>query len=205
MQTAQKYLRIWRGRDLHRDPQLFPSLTSLELFGNDRPLEIDLGCGTGVLACSRARKFPGVNFLGIDQSQKPLFCAIAEAVTLGIENVKFIRGDFEAMMTLFRPQTIGAAFYLFPKPPRDYHLERANGRRRQFLRTVHDALSLGGRFYFATDSSLFFECLSGIIRNDLRYTALEVANIDFEMSTKYRQIWEQRGRSVNSLVIEKGL
>jgi tRNA (guanine-N7-)-methyltransferase len=203
-QAAAKYLRIWYGGDLHREPQRFPALTSPELFGNDRPMEIDFGCGTGVLACSRARRFPDVNFLGIDQSRKPLFCAIRDAVAFNLENVKFIRGDFNVMLALLRPQTIRRAFYLFPNPPQDYHLDRANVRRRDFLQALYRALAVGGRFYFATDSNPFFGCLSGILRNDLHYKTLNPEIADSDISTRYRRIWEERGRNVQSLVVEKG-
>jgi tRNA (guanine-N7-)-methyltransferase len=203
-QARMKYLRIWYGGDVHRDPHRFPGLTSPELFGNDRPLEIDFGCGTGVLMCGRAEKYPDVNFLGIDQSQKPLFCAVREAVALSLNNVKFIRGDFEVMLALLRPQTISAAYYLFPNPPQDYHLIRANVRRRSFLQTLYGALVIGGRFYFATDSTSFFGCMNGILRNELRYTTLVSEFGDPSMSTRYRRIWEERGRNVKSFTVEKG-
>jgi len=203
-QAAAKYLRIWYGGELHSEPGRFPGLTSQELFGNARPLEIDFGCGTGVLACSRAQKFPDVNFLGIDNSQKPLFCAIRDAVTLDLENVKFIRGNFNLMLALLRPQSVCTAFYLFPNPPQDYHQGRANGRRRNFLQALHTALVPGGRFYFATDSGLFFGCMNAIIQDDLHYTSLNPEIADSDISTRYRRIWEERGRNVKSLVVEKG-
>jgi tRNA (guanine-N7-)-methyltransferase len=203
--VAAKYLRVWSGRDLHRDPQRFPALTSPELFGNDRPLEIDVGCGTGVLACGRARRFSDVNVLGIDSSQKPLFCAIRDAVALNLENVKFIRGNFNLMLPLFRPQTVRAAFYLFPNPPQDYHLERANMQRRNFLQTIHRVLAPGGRFYFATDSDAFFRCMNGILRNNLQCAAVDAEIVDSDIHTRYQRHWEERGRNVKSFMLEKGL
>jgi tRNA (guanine-N7-)-methyltransferase len=201
--TSEKYLRIWRGRDLHRDPHRFPALTSQDLFGNENPLEIDFGCGTGVLACGRARVFPDVNLLGIDSSQKPLFCAIRDAAALNLDNVKFIRGNFNVMLPLLVPQTVRSAFYLFPNPPQDYHLARANARRRNFLQVLYGALVPGGRFYFATDSDVFFGCMDGILRNDVSCNVLSAGTVDPDIRSRYGNLWEEHGRNVKSLVLEK--
>ncbi len=203
-QIAAKYLYHWYGGDLRREPHRFPGLTSPELFGNSRPLEIDFGCGTGILACGRAKQCPDINMLGIDQSQKPLYCAIRDAAAFKLENIKFLRGNFSIMVPLLRPQTVSAAFYLFPNPPRDYHKERANARRRQFLQNLHSALIPGGRIHFATDAPLFFECVNDIIKNDLHFNILDSEIADCDMITRYWRMWEEQGRSVRSFVVEKG-
>jgi tRNA (guanine-N7-)-methyltransferase len=202
-QTAAKYLLRWVGRDLHHEPHRFPALTSPELFGNNHPLEIDLGCGSGILACSRAKQYPGINVLGIDQSQKPLYCAVADAAENQLANIKFLRGNFRVMLPLLRPQTISAAFYLFPNPPRDYYKERSNARRRHFLQSLHNALAPGGRIYFATDEPLFFQCMNGIAKSSLRYKTLESDAADYDMMTRYRRIWKERGKDIRGFVIEK--
>jgi tRNA (guanine-N7-)-methyltransferase len=201
--VAAKYLRQWCGRDLHCEPHRFPALTSPDLFGNDRPLEIDFGCGTGVLACTRARQFPHVNFVGIDLSQKPIYCAIREAAVSNLENIMFIRANFNTMLPLLRPQTVSTAYYLLPNPPEDYKNERANTRRRDFLRSLYNALASGGRFFFATDSDAFFECIRNILNRDLGYEPLTIENTD--ISSEYWRHWEEHGRNVKSLVVEKSV
>jgi tRNA (guanine-N7-)-methyltransferase len=198
-----KYLFRWEGRYLFHEPHRYPGLTSPEIFGNDKPLEIDIGCGQGVLTCSRARQYPDRNFIGIDKSHKPIFCAVHDAAATGLDNIKFIRSDFLAMLGLFRPQTVRTAYYLFPNPPQDYHQERANGRRRAFLQNIHDALLPGGRLYFATDAPAFFACMNDIIEKDLCFTILGNESADAIMTTHYRQLWEREGRPYQGLVVEK--
>ena len=204
-QTAEKYFQCWNGRDVRREPHRFPGLTSPELFGNNRPLEIDFGCGTGIFACGRAKQYPDINMLGIDQSQKPLFCAIADAAALSLENIKFLRGDFEIMLPLVRPQTISAAFYLFPNPPQDYQKARANVRRQRFMQILYNALTAGGRIFFATDEPGYFECMQDIIKNDLQLKTHASTIADHYMNSRYSRLWEEKGRDVKSFVIEKNL
>lgn len=202
-QTASKYLYRWRGGDLFHEPQRFPTLTSQELFGNNKPLEIDFGCGQGILACSRARQFSDINIFGIDKSQKPLYCAIRDASELKLDNIKFVRSDFRIMLPLLRPRTVSAAYYLFPNPPDDLHLEKANTRRRLFLQSIYDALVPGGSFHFATDAISFFQCMYGMMKNVLQYRVFDSSTVDSGISTCYRQRWEQQGRPFRSIVVEK--
>jgi len=202
-QAAAKYLFRWPGIDLHREPHRFPALTSPDLFGNDRPLEIDFGCGTGMLACGRARQFPDVNLLGIDLSQKPLYCAIRDAGALNLDNVKFVRGNFNEMLPLLRPNTVAAAFYLLPNPPQDYHKERANARRRNFLQAVYNALVPCGRFFFASDSKAFFGCIRKILQSDLHYEILNLESAGWDLCTYYWRVWEGQGRKVEGCAVGK--
>jgi tRNA (guanine-N7-)-methyltransferase len=202
-QTAAKYLYRWHGRGLFHEPHRFPSLTSPELFGNNNPLEIDFGCGQGILACSRAKQYSDSNILGIEKSQKPLYCAIRDAAELKLDNIKFVRGDFNFMLPLLRPRTVSTAYYLFPNPPQNFYMDRTNAQRRFFLKSVHDALVPGGRLYFATDALSFFECMHDILKNSLQYRTFDSATVGFDISTHYRQRWEQQGRPFRSIVVEK--
>jgi tRNA (guanine-N7-)-methyltransferase len=201
--VAAKYLHSWYGGDVVNNPQQFPGLTSTELFGNTNNLEIDFGCGTGVLACNRAAQNPEINVIGIDVSQKPIFCAINEANARGISNVKFIRNNFNVLLPLLKPQSVSAAYYLFPNPPHDYNQERANKRRLEFLEAIYNALADGGKFTFATDSKAMFECMIKIIHTELHYKTHEIDIISSDIFTWYRSIWESRGRAVMGIAVEK--
>lgn len=202
-QTAAKYLYRWHGGDLFHEPHCFPALTSQDLFGNNKPLEIDFGCGQGLLACSRARQYSGSNILGIEKSQKPIYCSIRDAAEQKLDNIKFVQGDFNMMLPLLRPGTVSTTFYLFPNPPEDYYVDRANAKRRLFLQSIYDALAPGGCFYFTTDALPFFKCMHNILKNSLQYRTFESDTIDSDIFTCYRQRWEQQGRSFRSIVVEK--
>jgi tRNA (guanine-N7-)-methyltransferase len=202
-QTAAKYLCRWHGYDLVHEPHRFPNLTSSAFFGNNHPLEIDFGCGHGILACGRAKQYSDSNIIGIEKSQKPLHCAIRDAAELKLDNIKFIHGDFNFMLPLLQPRTVSAAYYLFPNPPQHFYLDRANAQRRLFLQSIHDALVPGGRLYFATDALSFFERMYDILKNTLQYRIFDPATVDSGICTRYRQRWEQQGRPFKSIVVEK--
>ncbi|MBN1604743.1 MAG: methyltransferase domain-containing protein [Chitinispirillaceae bacterium] len=202
-QVAKKYLRYWYGGDIIREPDRFPGLTSPDLFGNCNPLEIDFGCGMGVLSCNRAQQSPAINVLGIDVSQKPLFCAINDAHHRGLDNIKFVRGNFNALLPLLKSETVSTAYYLFPNPPHDYFHQRANTGRKRFLETLYSSLVKDGRLVFATDSVDFFKCMEIIITKELNYNLF---SLDFDssgISTWYRNIWESRGKDVMGIAVVK--
>ena len=57
------------GLSLLLDLPYYPSqlLALNEKFGNDNPVEVEIGCGKSKFLNARARLHPDINFLGIDQ------------------------------------------------------------------------------------------------------------------------------------------
>src|SRR5438128_1490010 len=86
-QTASKYLFVWHARELYHRPDQFPRIASEHLFWDERPLELEIGCGTGEFLCGLAAREPAANFVGIDISLKSLYAAVENARSLSLDNI----------------------------------------------------------------------------------------------------------------------
>ena len=73
------------------DPRALPSFT--EIFGNDSPVEIEIGCGKAKFLIARAIEHPELNFLGIDIVWRWMRFAVERSHKRTLENVKFIKAD----------------------------------------------------------------------------------------------------------------
>jgi SAM-dependent methyltransferase len=56
---------------------------------------LDFGCGPGILTTFYARQFPHVDFVGLDRSAASVLAAQERAKALGLNNVRFERGDVD--------------------------------------------------------------------------------------------------------------
>jgi SAM-dependent methyltransferase len=62
---------------------------------------LDLGCGPGEITCELARRYPAVEFIGVDHSAVAIERAGANAAGLGLGNARFLTGD----LTSYTPDT----------------------------------------------------------------------------------------------------
>jgi tRNA (guanine-N7-)-methyltransferase len=76
---------------LREDPRNFPSLS--DLYGNDNPVEIEIGCGKGKFLIARAMENPEVNFLGIDVVWKWMKYGVERSRKRRLTNIRFIKTD----------------------------------------------------------------------------------------------------------------
>ena len=63
------------------------------LFGNDHPVELEIGSGKGLFLANAARANPGHNFLGVELSRKYARLAAERLAKHGIANAKVWAGD----------------------------------------------------------------------------------------------------------------
>ena len=122
------------------------------LFGDRKPLEVDVGCGKGRFLTAKARKQPDRNFLGIDRLLVRLRKVDRKLTRHTLTNVRLLRIEAAyAVQHLLPPDSVSVFYILFPDP----WPKRRHHRRRfvtaEFLAPLARVLAPGAEFRVATD------------------------------------------------------
>lgn len=121
-------------------------------FGNQAPLEVDLGSGRGVYALERAARFPFVNVVALEIRKKWLVQLRAHARRRGVRNLRAVRCDVaEDLPMLFAPATVSGFTIHHPDP-----WWKKRHRKRRLVRPTMVALLVrllrpGGWIFAQTD------------------------------------------------------
>ncbi|MFI3330439.1 MAG: tRNA (guanosine(46)-N7)-methyltransferase TrmB [Rikenellaceae bacterium] len=87
-----------------------------EVFGNDNPVILELGCGRGEYTVELARKYPNVNFIGVDIKGARMWRGAKSATEESLGNVAFLRTRIEFINSLFAENEIDGLWITFPDP-----------------------------------------------------------------------------------------
>jgi tRNA (guanine-N7-)-methyltransferase len=194
---AQQYLRGFNSKELFSHPERFNPLDSYHLFNNDRPLHLEIGCGTADFLCALALDNPSANFVGVDIAAKPLFKAVRNAAALALSNIMFIKGDIGLLCPLLADGALQAIYLHFPDP----HMKTRYRKRRvlseAFLDHADRALAPGGLLSFMTDHQAFFLETLGLLEQDHRFTKTHperyLVGFDTSARSYFQQLWEGHG------------
>ncbi len=196
-QVLEKYLLKLSNSELFHDPERFPKMSSASWFGNDHPMELEVGSGTGEFLCALARKEPGTNFVGIDVHKKSLHNAAALASSFALRNIVFVSADFKLMYPLLAPQSLHCVYLHFPDP----NVKRKFRNRRifsaRFLDEVHRALGPKGRLSVMTDHRPYFFEMLQLAERDQRWSKGHADRyvVGFEplAKSRFQLRWERHG------------
>lgn len=131
--------------------------TSQELFQNDKPLKIEIGCGKGDFIVGTAAKEKDVNFLAIEKVPDVLVIAAEKIKRSGLGNVRVSCLDAKELSEIFDENSIDAIYLNFSDPwPKPRHKKRRL-TYRSFLEIYKKILKEGGALYFKTDDRKFFD------------------------------------------------
>jgi tRNA (guanine-N7-)-methyltransferase len=116
--TAARYLLELPGDRLYREPLAFPRVSSASLFRNERPMELEIGCGNGEFLCSLARRDRETNFVGVEVKRKSALEAVARASSAELANVIFLRANFRLLYPLLARARSAPSTYTSLTPTR---------------------------------------------------------------------------------------
>ena len=206
-ETAAKYLRVWHSGDLYNRPEGFPHLTSGELFSNELPLELEIGCSTGEYLCSLAAANPEVNYLGIEISLKSLYVAVHNASKMGLYNILFIKAPVQDTYRLMPPGSLQAVYIHFPDPSLHPKYRKRKLLNRTFLDKMHEALVPGGTLSFVTDKEELFRevlpMLEGARRFERTHEERYLTGFEPAVKSRYQLYWERHGGSIFRIEVRK--
>ena len=131
--------------------------SSQALFGNDKPLRIEIGCGKGDFIVGTATKEPDVNFLAVEKVSDVLVIAAEKVKASGLDNVRVCCIDAKELTEIFEPHSIDRIYLNFSDPwPKARH-EKRRLTYRSFLEIYKQILNEDGAIHFKTDNRGLFD------------------------------------------------
>ena len=128
-----------------------------EKFGNDNPINIEIGMGKGRFIMDLARLNPDINYVGVEKFSSVLVRAIEKQTEEKLPNLCFIRMEAENIEDVFEKDEVDYIYLNFSDPwPKDRHAKRRL-TSVQFLKRYENILAKDGGITFKTDNRPLFD------------------------------------------------
>ena len=173
-----------------------------EVFGNNNPLALEIGCGIGDFIVKTAADLPGINFIAIDYYNKGCWKTCRRIDRAGLGNVRVLRVEARCFIAeMIAPESLAAVYINCPDPwPKKRHRKRRLVNR-EFMGFLLPYLAPGADFYFATDFDDYgidvAEMLAGLegVSNRLSPDIYRHELTDYHLS-KYMQKFMGMGKRI---------
>lgn len=136
------------------------------VFGNTRPVEMEIGFGKGLFLLNAATARPDVNFLGVEIERKYQLFTANRVAKRGLANVRLVAADARAFLRdCIAADAVQAMHVYFPDP---WWKTRHHKRRLwtpEFAAQCARVLRPGGRLHVATDVEDYFQIIGALIAN----------------------------------------
>ena len=130
------------------------------VFGNEKPIQIEIGMGKGQFILNMAKAHPDVNFIGIERYSSVLLRALEKFDTEEYEaltNIRFVCMDARNVEEVFAPEEVDKIFLNFSDPwPKARHAKRRL-TSKQFFERYDKILAFDGVVEFKTDNRELFD------------------------------------------------
>lgn len=175
-----------------------------EVFGNDNPIHIEIGCGKGAFVTGMAELHPNINFIAIEKVEDVIVMAMEKAVAKEISNVRFMDMDAERLEDFFEKGEIKRIYLNFSDPWKKNKQAKRRLTHKNFLDRYKKVLNNGDYIWFKTDNMKLFEfSLNSFTQENfkLRNITLDLHNSGFEgnIITEYEQRFLDLGQPIYRL------
>lgn len=177
------------------------------VFSNDNPLHVEIGCGKGDFAINMAIKYPNINFIAIEKYDSVLVRAIQKVEELNISNLYFMRIDAKEIEKYFNKE-VDVLYLNFSDPwPKKRHSERRL-TSKTFL-DKYDSIFKGEKIIkMKTDNRKLFEfsliefVSKGYLFEDI---SLDLYNDDIKdnVPTEYETRFANMGNVIYQVSVKK--
>lgn len=177
-----------------------------EVFNNNNPIYIEIGMGKGDFIIEHAKRYPDINFIGIERFDSVIVRAI-EKVPKEIPNLRLVRMDAKDIEEVFDKE-ISRIFLNFsdPWPKKRHHDRRLTSHI--FLKKYDNLFVKDKEIVQKTDNRDLFE-YSVISLSTYGYKiediSLDLHNSEYEdiIMTEYEKKFVAKGNNIYYLVVKK--
>jgi tRNA (guanine-N7-)-methyltransferase len=173
-----------------------------EIFGNDRPVELEIGSGKGLFLANAATARPDCNFFGIEKAVKYARRAADRVAKRALVNVRVCPGDAKSFMSKNCPaKSLHAIHVYFPDP----WWKAKHKKRRMFAEPLmvdmERTLIAGADLYVATDVEEYFGVIKELVASHPRFVELPTPTVhepvhELDYLTSFERKYRIEGRPI---------
>ena len=137
-----------------------------QVFKNENPIVLELGCGKGEYTVALAKQYPNKNFIGIDIKGARFWRGAKTAVEEDIPNAAFIRTQIELIEYVFAENEVDEIWITFPDPQIKYKRTKHRMTNSEFLKRYKKVLKPEGVMNLKTDSEFMHGYTLGLLHGE---------------------------------------
>lgn len=179
-----------------------------DFFGNEHPIVFELGCGRGEYTIGLARRFPDINYVGVDVKGARIWRGSSIAEEEKLDNVAFLRIRILEIEKYVQENELSEIWITFPDPrPKERDVKRRLTSER-FMNIYKKVLKPNGIVHFKTDNEPLFDFTLDLLEQRKDVAQLEYSR-DYhashyreelpEIVTKYEEQFMKQGMKIKYL------
>ncbi len=197
------------ARPVAVEPSELEGLDFARLFGDDRPVELEIGTGKASFLLRRARAHPEINFLGIEWANEFYRFAVDRMQRWQVPNVRMLRIDADHFIRVLCPRASLTALHIFhpdPWPKRRHDKRRLI--KQPFVDAAVQCLVPGGHWAIQTDYLDYFEQIRDVLLSHPELYEVPFDDPQFgveaaRVATNYEIKYLREGRRIYQIAVKR--
>ena len=190
-QVESRIINLKAGTEIHLK-NVEPPLDWKQVFGNDNPVEIEIGCGKGRFLRESAEQYPNINFVGIERA--PKYVQRTKELLLKHDTTRALLVWCDASYFINRYVARGSVktyhvYFPDPWPKKRQHKRRIFNNEHFIKGLVRTLNPKEGCLQFATD---FQECFAEICIKLNQFASLVSVPFDSVKTDHIRTSFEKK-------------
>lgn len=178
-----------------------------DLFKNNNPIVLELGCGRGEYTVGLANKYKDKNFIGVDIKGSRMWRGAKTATETGMNNVAFLRIAIDQIAYFFAEHEVSEIWVTFPDPQPQEGREKKRLTSINFINKYKHFLKPQALIHLKTDDKPLYEftldvvkelgCTPNVATDNLYQSGM--ADDILEIKTTYEKKFLAKGMPIHYL------
>ena len=126
------------------------------VFNNNNPICLELGMGRGSFIIEMAKKYPNINFIGLELDKNQASTAVSKVKSTNLKNIKMICSDAKNIIDYFQKE-IDTIYLTFSEPWPKKQDEKKRFTHVSYLKLYDRVFKKDKHIILKTDNKILFQ------------------------------------------------